>query len=181
VTPVPAPALLPVLGRTALAAAASGHAFVRLPGAREAEPLRAGALLPMGARIDARGGRVTLAFATRTADFDRLGTVQRGSFAAGVFSIHQRPGTTLVELRLAGPRSRCSGVPSRRLVADVRGRFRTRGALATATATSARWVTEDRCGATVVRVTRGVVRVRDEARGRSSRVRAGAQVIVRAR
>jgi DNA-binding beta-propeller fold protein YncE len=178
-TPAPAPALLPSLGRTALVASASGRVFVRLPGARDAAPLGAGTLLPIGARIDARSGRVALAFATRTADFDRLGTVQRGDVTAGIFSIVQRPGASLVELRLAGPRPRCGRTPAtRRLLADVHGRFRTRGAHATATATSARWLTEDRCTGTLVRVTRGVVRVHDEVRGRTVRVRAGGRVLV---
>lgn len=176
-----APALLPSLARTAVAATAAGRVFVRLPGARDAAPLRAGTLLPMGARIDARRGRVGLGFATRTADFGRLGTVQRADLAGGVFTMRQRRGASLVELRLAGgaPRCRRRARSSRRLVADVRGRFRTRGLVATATALRARWVTEDRCDGTLVRVTRGVVRVRDERRGRTIRLRAGGRVLVR--
>jgi sugar lactone lactonase YvrE len=179
-TATPAPALLPSLGRTALAATAAGRVLVRLPGARDAAPLQAGTLLPIGARIDARGGRVGLGFATRTADFGRLGTVQRADLADGVFTMRQRRGASLVELRLAGAGPRCGRAgSSRRLVADVRGRFRTRGLHATATALSARWVTEDRCDGTLVRVTRGVVRVRDERRGRTVRLRAGRRVLVR--
>src|SRR4051794_2198577 len=72
----PAPVLLPVLGRTALAGGASGSVPVRAPGAAAPSLLRAGTVLPMGARVDARDGRVTLQFATRTADFDTLGTTQ---------------------------------------------------------------------------------------------------------
>jgi hypothetical protein len=177
VTPAPAPALLPTLGRTALAAFTSGRVLVRVPGGRDAVAVHAGALLPIGARIDARRGRIALGFATRTADFDRLGTVQRGDFASGVFTIRQRRAASLVELRLAQHRPRC-GARARRLVADVLGRFRIRTATATATALSARWVTEDRCDGTLVRVTRGVVRVRDR-RGRTVRVRAGGRVLVR--
>jgi hypothetical protein len=176
VTPAPAPALLPTLGRTALATATSGRVFARMPGAGGGVPVHAGTLLPMGARIDARRGRIVLGFATRTADFDRLGTVQRGAFSSGVFTIRQRRGASLVELRLAG--GGCGGA-ARRLVADVRGRFRTRTATATVTALSARWETENRCDGTLVRVTRGVVRVRDERRGRTVRVRAGGRVLVR--
>jgi DNA-binding beta-propeller fold protein YncE len=172
-TPAAAPQLLPTLGRTALAATATGRVFVRRPGARAAVPVQPGTLLPIGARIDARRGSIALGFATRTADFDRLGTVQRGAFAGGIFTIRQRRGASLVEARLAG--AGCD----RRLVADVRGRFRTRGAAATATALSARWATADRCdGRTLVRVTRGVVRVRDS-RGRTVRVRAGGRVLLR--
>jgi hypothetical protein len=94
--------------------------------------------------------------------------------------MRQRRGASLVELRLAGDAPRCGrATSSRRLVADVRGRFRTRGRVATATALSAGWVTEDRCDGTLVRVTRGVVRVRDERRGRTIRVHAGGRVLVR--
>jgi hypothetical protein len=160
---------------------------VRAPGAGAPSVLRAGTLVPMGARLDARDGRATLQFATRTADFDTLGTAQAGTFEAGLFTVAQRRGASLVELRLAGARPRCrlpaAGRPvgPRHLWADVRGRFRTRGALATATARSARWLTEDRCDGTLVRVVRGRVRVRDLARGRTVTVRAGARVLVRPR
>ena len=40
-------------------------------------------------------------------------------------------------------------------------------------------MTDDRCDGTLVRVTRGVVRVRDERRGRTIRLRAGGRVLVR--
>jgi DNA-binding beta-propeller fold protein YncE len=186
-TPAPASVLLPALGRTALAATASGDILVRAPGAAAPSLLRAGTLVPMGARVDARDGRVTLRFATRTADFDTLGTTQTGAFEAGVFAIAQRRRASLVELRLAGARPRCRLPASagplgpRHLWADVRGRFRTRGALATATAHSARWLTEDRCDGTLVRVVRGSVRVRDLVRGRTVTVRAGGRLLVRPR
>jgi hypothetical protein len=187
VSPALASALLPVLGRTALTAATAGRVEVRVPGRRGLVALQPSSLLPMGARIDARDGRVRLAFATRTADFDRLGTTESGDFDSGVFSIHQRRGSSLVELRLEGavPRCRLSGsgraVGPRHLWADVHGSFRTRGVLATVTARSARWLTEDRCDGTLVRVTRGTVRVRDSATGRVVRVRAGRRIVVRPR
>jgi hypothetical protein len=159
--------------------------LVRAPGARAPAVLQAGTLVPMGARIDARGGQARLTFASRTADFDLLGTTQTGAFDSGVFSIHQPAGSSLVELRLAGARPSCrlsvSGraVGPRHLWSDVRGRFRTRGALATATARNARWLTEDRCDGTLVEVARGAVDVHDRVRGRTVRVRAGRRLLVR--
>jgi hypothetical protein len=60
----------------------------------------------------------------------------------------------------------------------VRGRFRTRGAVATATARNARWLTEDRCDGTLVRVVHGRVTVRDLVRGRTVTVRSGGRVVV---
>ena len=95
-TPAPAPALIPVLGRTALAATVSGRVQVRVPGVGGLLPVQIGSLLRFGARIDTRDGRVQLAFATRTADFDALGTRQFGVFSSGVFSIHQRRAAGLV-------------------------------------------------------------------------------------
>jgi hypothetical protein len=185
VPPAPAPAVVPVLGRQALTASAVGRVLVRAPGTRTPAVLREGSLVPMGARFDARAGQVRLTFASRTADFDRLGTSQTGVFDSGIFSIHQPAGASLVELRLVGAPPSCrlsvSGraVGPRHLWSDVRGSFRTRGALATVTARDARWLTEDRCDGTLVVVTRGSVAVRDRRRGRTVRVRAGGRLLVR--
>jgi hypothetical protein len=182
---VPAAALLPVLGRQALTSSALGRVLVRAPGTRAPAVLLGGSLVPMGTRIDARGGQVRLTFASRTADFDLLGTSVTGVFDSGIFTIRQPAGGSLVELRLSGARPRCrlsvSGraVGPRHLWADVRGSFRTRGALATVTASDARWLTEDRCDGTLVVVTRGSVSVRDRPRRRAVSVGAGQRLLVR--
>jgi sugar lactone lactonase YvrE len=109
---VPATAALavepaPVAGRTARAEPLSGTVLVRLPGRREMTPLRTATLLPMGTRIDTRAGRVRLGFATRTADFPRLGTAQTADVDSGVFSIHQPLGRSAVRLRLEGAGPPC--------------------------------------------------------------------------
>ena len=185
VTPLALPAPLPALGRSALATAAFGRVLVRAPGAAGLDTVAAGRLLTMGARLDTRAGRVRLTFATRTADFDRLGTTQTGDFDSGVFSIDQARTSSLVELRLAGAKPSCrlsvSGraVGPRHLWADVHGSFRTRGVRATVTARNARWLTEDRCDGTLVEVTRGSVDVRDRSRRRTVRVAAGGRYLAR--
>jgi hypothetical protein len=56
---------------------------------------------------------------------------------------------------------------------DSGGRFRTYGRHSHATVRGTRWLTEDRCGGTLTRVTEGAVVVRDLARRRSVVVRAG--------
>jgi hypothetical protein len=158
---------------------------VRRPGARAAQPLGAAALLPLGSRIDTREGRVRLTFATRTQHFDTLGTTQSADADSGLFAIRQRPGRSLVELRLAGAPPVCAlpgsarPVGGRHLWLSARGSFRTRGRFATATARSGRWLIEDRCDGTLVRVLRGSVVVRDRLLRRSVRVRAGGTYLAR--
>ena len=184
-TPAPAPALAPVLGRNALAAPLGGTVMVRRPGARAAGALAAAALVPMGSRIDTREGRVRLTFATRTEHFDTLGTTQSGDADSGVFTIAQRTRRSLVELRLAGAPPVCvlpgsaQPVGARHLWVSARGSFRTRGRFATATARSARWLTEDRCDGTLVQVARGSALVRDRARGRTVRLSSGDRLLAR--
>jgi hypothetical protein len=180
-----APALAPALGRSAIAAPVGGTILVRRPGAGAPDTLAASGLIAMGSRLDGRDGRVRLTFATRTGDFDALGTTQTAAVDSGVFTIAQRPGVSLVELRLAGPLPSC-GLPAsaapvggRHVWADARGSFRTRGRRATVTARDARWLTEDRCDGTLVRVARGTVRVRDLVRGRTVDVRAGGRYLAR--
>jgi hypothetical protein len=187
VVPAPASALAPVLGRSAMAAPLGGTVGVRRPGARAMAPLGAAGLVPMGTRIDTREGRVRLTFATRTEHFDTLGTTQSGEADSGLFAIAQPRGRSLVELRLAGPAPVCalSGsarpVGARHLWVSAQGSFRTRGRFATATARNARWLTEDRCDGTLVRVTRGSVLVRDRALRRALRVPAGGRYLAQPR
>jgi ferric-dicitrate binding protein FerR (iron transport regulator) len=54
----------------------------------------------------------------------------------------------------------------RKLWGDGRGRFRTRGRYGAATVRGTKWVTQDRCNGTLVRVVRGRVRVEALAGGR---------------
>jgi hypothetical protein len=181
--PAPAPALAPVLGRSALASPAGGTVLVRAPGARAAATLASARLVRMGTRLDTRDGRVQLTFATRTEHFDTLGTTQSASADSGMFTIAQRARRSLVVLRLAGPAPACAlpgsarPVGVRHLWVAARGSFRTRGRFATVTARNARWLTEDRCDGTLVRVARGRVRVHDLPRGRTVVVRAGGRYL----
>jgi hypothetical protein len=177
------PALVPVLARRAVAARVGGTVRVRRPNAASDDGVFASELLPMGSRLDARQGRVRLTFATATRDFDALGTTQSAEADAGMFTFRQRRGRSLVDLRLAGPRPACGvegvaqPVGARHVWVAARGRFRTHGRHATATARDGRWLTEDRCDGTLVRVARGRVRVRDVARGRTVVVRAGGRYL----
>jgi hypothetical protein len=185
VAPAPATALAPIHGRSALAAPLGGTVVVRRAGARGADSLSAPGLVPMGTRIDTRQGRVRLTFATRTEHFDTLGPAQSADADSGLFTIAQRRGRSLVDLRLDGAAPVCalsgSGRPvgGRHLWVSARGSFRTSGRFATVTARRARWLIEDRCDGTLVQVARGSALVRDRARGRTVRLRAGGRYLAR--
>jgi hypothetical protein len=173
----------PAAGATALAEPLSGTVLVRRPGGRGVVVLRTATLLQMGTLIDARDGRLRLTFATRTADFPRLGTAQTADVDSGVFSIHQPRGRSAVRLRLEGAGPRCGraayGRPlgPRHLWVDVHGDVTTTGLHAHASARDARWLTEDRCEGTLVRVTRGSVRLRGPALRPAVRVDAPAGLL----
>ncbi len=149
-----------------------GRVLVRGPREDRASVLARARRVPMGTYVDARDGRVRVRFGTRTADFDRLGTAQSGTFSGGAFTIGQGDVRARVNVRLAGPSSGCGGAA---LTARVRGRFRIAGRHAAITARNARVVMQESCGATTVSVRRGVVTVRDG--GRAVRVRAGSSYV----
>ncbi len=62
-----------------------------------------------------------------------------------------------------------------------KGSFRTRGHYGAATVTGTYWYTEDRCDGTLVRVTRGTVKVSDFVRKRTVAVHAGHSYLARAK
>jgi hypothetical protein len=187
----------------------SGQVFVRLPGRTGFSPLEATDVLPVGTVVDARHGRVALTSAAgRSRGRTRT---QRGQFYDGLFQVRQqrarrpftdivlqRPGFTTVcgsgprtarafDARRRPPgtiayaaRKRSKKVVSR-LWANARGRYRTRGHNSTATVRGTVWLTQERCDGTLTRVTRGVVRVRDRATGRTVTVRAGRSYLARRR
>ena len=148
-----------------------------------------GSELPLGTRIDARRGSVTL-----TTE-DSREAVHTGTFGGGVFSVNQpRRAGGRVDIRLRGGNfSRCrrgrAGEASAAAVRRVRrlwgrdrgGRFRTHGRHSHATVRGTRWLTEDRCGGTFTRVTEGSVVVRDLVRRKSVVVRAGRSYLARRR
>ncbi len=69
----------------------------------------------------------------------------------------------------------------RRLWGDGKGAFRTKGRHAAATVRGTRWLVEDRCDGTLVKVSRGRVEVRDKIRLRTVQVRAGRSYLARLR
>jgi streptogramin lyase len=182
------PALVPDFANKVVAEP-NGEVRFKAPGGEWVVLGESGSELPIGSRIDARGGSVTL-----TTE-DSREAIHSGTFGGGVFSVTQpRLARGRVDIHLRGGRfSRCrrgrEGEASAAAVRRVRrlwgrdhgGRFRTHGRHSHATVRGTRWLTEDRCGGTFTRVTEGSVVVRDLARRKSVVVRAGRSYLARPR
>ena len=147
-------------------------------------PLTEARQIPVGSFLDTRRGTVRLQSAR-----DRRGTRQQGDFGSGLFQVLQSRKSPVTTLTLKGAsfrscgkgrRARAAAVIRRRLRANARGRFRSRGRYSAATVRGTVWLTADRCDGTLTKVTRGRVAVRDFRRKRTVVVRAGKSYLARA-
>ena len=171
----------PEAGENVNAVPARGTVRIKLPGSRRYRVLAEGEQIPVGTTIDTRKGRVTL-----TAAGDQTAT-----FYAGIFKLRQTSGATplttlvLTEKLRCAPRGAASTAAKRktkrRLWGDGKGRFRTKGKYSAATVRGTKWLTEDRCGSTLTRVTKGRVAVRDFVTRKTVVVRAGKKYVARRR
>jgi hypothetical protein len=197
----------PKLGKIGNVEPATGKVFVAVPGQASAAragraaqkglhfvPLTEARQIPVGSFLDARKGTVRV----RTATGSKQTATQDGRFAGGVMQLLQsrvRSAKGLTELRLtgssfkpcktAGKRASIARRRSRRSIRSLRGnahgKFRTHGHDASATIRGTIWTTTDRCDGTLVKVTRGVVAVRDFRRKRTISVGTGKSYLARAR
>ena len=176
----------PEVGETANAEAVSGEVLVQLQKGGPFVALTEAREIPIGAVVDTTEGTVELTTARNAA-----GELQSGKFGAGVFQVLQsrkRRAQGLTELRMKGSaagfrncRARGGSASAsalsrrtvRRLRANARGRYRTRGRHSAATVRGTKWVMEDRCDGTLTRVKRGKVVVRDFRLGKTVIVSAG--------
>jgi hypothetical protein len=146
--------------------------------------MAAGEAMPMGTMVDAKKGVVEL-----TSIAGRGEAPQTARFSRGMFVVSQSGRTT--DLTLAEPLAPCKArsaagkkkrkPTSRRLWGDGKGRFRTRGRYAAATVRGTKWMVQDSCAGTLVRVTAGSVTVRDNVRKKTVVVRAGKRYLAAAR
>ncbi len=158
----------------------SRRGFAALAGARQ---------VPVGTIVHATAGEVQVTTATA-----RGGHVQSGTFQGGNFTLLQpRADRGLVELRLIDAASRLTckrtraANPTRAfsarqlgvLYSNAKGRFRTSGLYAWATAgtPASTWSISDRCDGTLIRVTRGSVKVHDIPTGANTTIRARHQYL----
>jgi hypothetical protein len=197
--PPPPPGLpAPTVGQNVNVAVQSGTVFVKLPagahlrtGAGTAAAsgfikLTAPAQIPVGSLVDTTRGTLAM-----TASAGTAGGLANGNFNGGQFKVVQKKATSAItELQLSQPLS-CGGkgggkklrsakTRSRHLFSSVHGRFRSRGRYSSATVRGTKWLTKDTCSATITRVVRGTVAVRDFAKHKTVAVHAGHSYSARA-
>jgi hypothetical protein len=169
--PLPAvPGPDPVVARTANAVAIKPGVLVEQPGSTSFVALSDPQQIQMGSTIDARQGKVRISIS------DGKGGVDTADFSEGVFRLTQSAkGTKFATLTLVGgnfkgcpraPKPQLAKGPSpnrsvRHLWGSGNGNFRTVGRFSAASLRGTTWLTDDKCGATLTRVTKGSVSVRD--------------------
>jgi hypothetical protein len=187
----------PLRGKSVKVGVVSGKVRFKRRGSSRYEELDGTEAIPVGSTIDATAGRVRLTSAVGgsgggAAQAAQSGATQSAEFYKGSFEVLQSTRSALTELKLAGPSlasCRAKGAqsaqrrkrPVRRLFGDGKGSFRTRGRHAAATVRGTRWLTQDTCAGTLVRVSRGSVSVRDFTRKRTVTVRRGKSYLARPR
>lgn len=180
-SPVPPP----VAGVRVNVGRVAGVVRVRVRGTNRFVNLAAVRSLPVGSEVDVTRGRMRL---TSAAGARRTQTAQ--FFEGRAVVMQPRGRSPVTTLRLSGPlacpqrgASSTDARPPRRrrLWGDGRGRFRTSGRFASAAIRGTRWLTEDRCDATFIRVLQGRVEVLDRVRNRRVVIRAGQSYLARAR
>jgi hypothetical protein len=179
----------PVIAKTAAAKVVAGTVLVKAPGATTFTALTAAAsAIPIGSLVDASKGTVSLVTSTGVGS-----KTQGGSFNGGSFTLLQKKqGGGVTELALQGGgnfKKLCSAKaaagaarkPSRQLLSNAHGRFRTRGRYSSATVRGTKWLTKDTCAGTLTQVMRGSVTVLDLVKHKSIRVKAGHSYIAKPR
>ena len=200
--PPPAPPLIPPppapkIAETVVLSEVSGSVSVEPAGQGAFVPLSAAPVeVPVGSVVDASRGTLRLRSAR-----DAAGRTQSARFFGTRFRVTQsRSGHGFTDLRIIGGRPpgcrptfaataraavaqrRRRRSPRRNLWGrDRHGRFRTHGRNSVATVRGTTWLTSERCAGTLVRVTKGAVRVRDLRRRRTVTVRAGHRYLARDR
>jgi hypothetical protein len=153
---------------------------VKKPGKKGFTTLKAGDQIPVGTTLDTTHGRVTLVTAAKS------GTDQ-ADFYDGVFKVGQAKKSRLTTLTLVGKLSCGAGKASvalkkkktRRLWGDGRGKFSTKGKHSAATVVGTKWLVQDTCSSTLTVVKRGTVSVRDFAKKKTVKVKAGHKYVAR--
>lgn len=183
----------PVLGITGNITSISGSVRFLLPGSGHFVTLVGTQQIPYGSIIDATHGSVSV-----TAVLPN-GRTETGRFFDGKFLLTQSRNGTIVATLKGGnfsvcprrQRARGSSVAVssarrasskhvvRKLWADAHGNFSTRGNTAAGAVLGTKWLTEDLCEGTLIRVTRDKVKVTDLIRHRSRTVFAGHKELVK--
>jgi hypothetical protein len=190
--------LAPSQGTSTGAKPVSGTILIHVPHHHGFVRLRSGELVPLGATINARHGKVLIVSSTGP------GQQASGVFSGGLFEVTQpagKPETVLVlqssfkacqaATRRAAPLARtakssrhkrrkhkASKKTVNQVFGNAHGQFATQGQYATAADQGTSWQEADRCDGTLVAVTVGKVSVTDRQHHRTFVVTAGHHVIV---
>jgi uncharacterized cupin superfamily protein len=149
---------------------------VQLPGTTTFVALDPTKPIPAGAIVDATGASVDVTV-TAEGETPRTGTFSGARFILLPDAKHAKATVQLTDGASCSKKSRASTKPKidggrRKLWANARGGFTTRGHFLSATELGTRWLTQDNCKSTTVTVVEGAVRVKPNV-GRAVIVRAG--------
>ena len=181
-TPTPTPEPTPEFRQSVVVEPVRGTVLVCPTRPTQCTPLRAGDDIRFGSTIDTRKGEVEL-----TSLASAGGKPQTARFKDGLFKVVQSGAYTELQLneeldcRSRAARTAQKKPKARKLWGDGKGKFRTKGRYAAATVRGTKWLVQDTCTTTVVRVTQGAVTVRDQVRKRNVVVRKGKSYTARAR
>jgi hypothetical protein len=167
----------------------SGLVRVKLPGSRSFVPLTSGEQVPFGTLVDATQGSVSVTTASLH------GGTQTATFETGEFKLTQGHNGVALAILAGGDYSRCPTARQRshrasvrasrrhavrRLWAQGHGSYSTKGNYATGAALGTRWLTEDLCEGTLIRVLTDRVTVTNLVTHRHVKVRAGRSYLAKA-
>jgi hypothetical protein len=180
----------PTLAVTGNVVRLSGIVRVKLPGSRAFTLLSGGEQIPFGSIVDATHGRVSVTTAALH------GGTQTMVFYQGEFKLTQRRDGLVISAlrggsfsgcptpRANGRRARSSAAhgkrPVRKLWAEGHGSYSTKGNYATGAVLGTRWLTEDRCDGTLIRVLTDRVAVTDLVTHKHVTVQAGRSYLAKA-
>lgn len=176
----------PAIGKTADASVVSGSVRVKLKGSRKFVALSGDQQVPLGSTFDTTKGTVALDTSAGAGK-----PLQHGEFGGAQFTPRQTRKNPLTTLSLSGgglagcrppvPNGGSAARKRRRsLVASVKGRFRTLGRNAAASARGAKWTMTDTCGGTLTVVGSGTVVVIDFTLRKNRTLHAGQRYTARA-
>jgi hypothetical protein len=163
----------------------SGKVKIKRPGSKTFVTLTGAVQIPVGTTVDTRAGRIEITAA------QGKGKTATADFYDGIFKLSQTKGSkpvttlTLTE-QLSCPKAKRASASAkkkktRKLWGEGSGSFRTRGQYSAATVRGTKWLTQDSCGSTLTRVSKGVVTVQDFVKHRTVIVRAGKRYTARAK
>ncbi len=175
---------LPQLGVSGNLAPVSGRVYIKLPGSTTFARLTGARQVPFGTIVDATNGRVTVTTASAH------GGLQSVTFYGGMFRLTQSRNGQVVATLVGGnfkvcptakERAHKASVSSahaspkhvvRKLWAEGHGSYSTRGNYASGAVQGTRWLTEDLCEGTLIKVATDRVLVHDFVKHRNKTLRA---------